>query len=525
MKKFNVTGLCVPEKHYMVDTEDKLHQIIKLIDDEQYFTINRARQYGKTTILFLLERALILSSKYICISLSFEGVGGTMFESDENFCREFLIQVSEALRLNNYDFANEWIDDSVSEFTQLGRHISRLCADKKIILMIDEVDATSKNSVFLRFLAMLRNLYLQRPRGKVNTFHSVILAGVNDIKNIKLKLITAGLHKLESQEGNYNSPWNIAANFDVEMFFTAPEIATMLADYENDHRTGMDITAVSEEIFNFTGGYPFWVSRICKCIDEELQPKQWNIQVVHEAVKKVTTEKNTLIDDLAKNLNNYKEIYNMMFSLLIVGEPIPFTTMNPNIELCYMHGYILRNKMGYTAISNKIYEILLADYFASVETNSGLVERMVCNGLYNEIVTGGVFNMALCLSKFAEYFREIFSEKDMPFLEREGRLIFLSYLKPLLNGRGFFHIESQNTDMRRMDVVVDYAQEQFIIELKLWKGERAQVRAYEQLLNYMNARHLDKGYLLTFDFRKEGNREPKAEWVQVGDKEIFDVIV
>jgi len=113
----------------------------------------------------------------------------------------------------------------------------------------------------------------------------------------------------------------------------------------------------------------------------------------------------------------------------------------------------------------------------------------------------------------------------MPFLEREGRLIFLSYLKPLLNGRGFFHIESQNTDMRRMDVVVDYAQEQFIIELKLWKGERAQVRAYEQLLNYMNARHLDKGYLLTFDFRKEGNREPKAEWVQVGDKEIFDVIV
>lgn len=391
--------------------------------------------------------------------------------------------------------------------------------------MIDEVDATSRNDVFLRFLAMIRNLYLQRPRGKVNTFHSVILAGVNDIKNIKLKLITAGLHTLEPQEGNYNSPWNIAANFDVDMFFTAPEIATMLVDYENDHKTDMDITAVSNEIFNFTSGYPFWVSRICKCIDEELQPKLWNVQDVREAVKKVTIEKNTLTDDLAKNLNNYKEIYNMMFSLLITGEPILFSNMNPDIERCHMYGYISRNNMGYATISNKIYEMLLADYFASVEKSAGLVERMVCSGLYNEVVAGGTFNMALCLSRFAEYFRQIFSEKDRPFLEREGRLIFLSYLKPLLNGRGFFHIESQNTDTRRMDVIVDYMNQQFIIELKLWRGEKAQKSAYEQLLAYMDARYMDKGYLLTFDFRKEGNKEPKAEWVAIQDKEIFEVIV
>ena len=27
MKKFNVTGTCIPEKHYMVDISDKLSQI------------------------------------------------------------------------------------------------------------------------------------------------------------------------------------------------------------------------------------------------------------------------------------------------------------------------------------------------------------------------------------------------------------------------------------------------------------------------------------------------------------------
>ena len=53
VKKFNVTGVCVKEKHYMVDTGEKVEQIMKLIDEGHYFTINRARQYGKTTTLFL----------------------------------------------------------------------------------------------------------------------------------------------------------------------------------------------------------------------------------------------------------------------------------------------------------------------------------------------------------------------------------------------------------------------------------------------------------------------------------------
>ena len=54
MKTFNTTGLCVPSKHYMVDTADKIAQIRKLVDAGKYFVINRARQYGKTTTLSLL---------------------------------------------------------------------------------------------------------------------------------------------------------------------------------------------------------------------------------------------------------------------------------------------------------------------------------------------------------------------------------------------------------------------------------------------------------------------------------------
>ena len=58
MKVFNTTGVCVPEKHYMVNIENRLKKIKKLVDDESYFVINKARQYGKTTTLRVLNQYL-----------------------------------------------------------------------------------------------------------------------------------------------------------------------------------------------------------------------------------------------------------------------------------------------------------------------------------------------------------------------------------------------------------------------------------------------------------------------------------
>lgn len=46
-KIFNITGLCIPEKHYMVNIESRLTEIKKFVDEGMYFTINKTRQYGK----------------------------------------------------------------------------------------------------------------------------------------------------------------------------------------------------------------------------------------------------------------------------------------------------------------------------------------------------------------------------------------------------------------------------------------------------------------------------------------------
>lgn len=94
MRRFNVIGLCTPEEDYMVDISGKIEQIKQLIDRGCYFTINRARQYGKTTALHTLKRTL--STEYICFNLSFEGVGTTMFAYSQSFCQRFLWQLDIA---------------------------------------------------------------------------------------------------------------------------------------------------------------------------------------------------------------------------------------------------------------------------------------------------------------------------------------------------------------------------------------------------------------------------------------------
>ena len=59
-KYFNINGSCDPQLHYMVDLSERLKQVKEMVDAGAYFTIHKARQYGKTTMLMALEQYLKL---------------------------------------------------------------------------------------------------------------------------------------------------------------------------------------------------------------------------------------------------------------------------------------------------------------------------------------------------------------------------------------------------------------------------------------------------------------------------------
>lgn len=514
-KEFNVTGSCNPQWHYMVDTEKQFKAVESLIDKGRYFTINRARQYGKTTMLQTIRRRL--SDQYLIIKTSFEGLGDESFKGEEAFVKMFRGRLQREMgpEGDNSQLMSIWKDDSISDFDKLSKAISNFCKSyqKPIVLLIDEVDKSSDNQTFISFIGMLRDLYLQRgENGMDSTFHSVILAGVYDIKNIKLKL-------RPDAEKKYNSPWNIAADFNVDMTFHPEEIAQMLSDYENDVHTGMDIKAISEEIYKFTTGYPFLVSYICKKIDEDFG-QEWTSESIVKAVKVLVQGNSTLMDDLSKNLENNAEFREFMYSVSVNSVSYSFSLLNPMVNMGNMFSYI-RNKEGRVAIHNLIFEEALFLYFTLDYTIKNSIKLSPFQLNY---VRNGKLNMEHVVTRFADLMHQEYRKNDEEFLERQGRLVFLSFLKPIINGTGFYYVEPQTRDNRRMDLVVTYDKQEFIIELKIWHGDKYEEKGRDQLSEYLAIRGMDEGYLVTFDF-SPNRQDAEPQWIDWNCKRIFEVVV
>lgn len=227
-------------------------------------------------------------------------------------------------------------------------------------------------------------------------------------KHLKAKIRPEEQHKV-------NSPWNIAAEFKVDMSFSADDVTGMLADYEADHSTGMDVAAVTQEIADWTGGYPFLVSRLCQLMDEEGMP--WN----HDGVGRL---------DMRAVLEGFRRAYVEVF-----GPP----------------------------------------------------------------------------------------EDGERFCEDEGRKQFLLFLKPIINGTGNYYVEAQTRDRTRTDVVVDYAGERFVVELKIWKGPRYNEEGERQVAGYLERFGLDVGYMLSFCFNR--HKEPGLRRVPIGERLLWEEVV
>ena len=516
-REFNITGSCNPEWHYMVDTAKRFASVENLIEKGKYFTINRARQYGKTTTLDMIWRRM--SDRYLVVPLSFEGLGDSAFASEEAFASTFSKMMSNRLlsMLRDDNLADIWRNCTAKSMDDLSSVITTFCetSTKPLVVTIDEVDKSSDNQLFLNFLGMLRNKYLDRSlSGMDSTFYSVVLAGVYDVKNLKLKI-------RPDAEKKYNSPWNIAADFNVDMTFHPEEIAQMLSDYEADTHTGMDIKAISEEIYKYTTGYPFLVSYICKLIDERLE-RSWNINSVQQAVKIIAKGENvTLIDDLSKNLENNDELRDFIYSIVINGQEYSYTMIDPMVRLANMFSYIRENQRHKTMIHNLIFEEVLFMYFGNktMREQGTRISPYILNYVRN-----GKLNMEHVITRFQDLIHEEYRESTVPFLEREGRLLFLTFLKPIINGTGFYYVEPQTRDNRRMDLVVTFGQQEFIIELKIWRGDKYEESGRDQLASYLATRNMDEGYLVTFDFSKN-KKDAEPQWIEWNGKRLYEAII
>lgn len=519
-KSFNTTGICYPHIHYMMENSQKLKEVIGLVERGNYFTINRPRQYGKSTTLHQLGEAL--KEKYLPIELNFQGIDSMWHESDGAFAEMFLQQLSDFFEYDHTELAAfiETQKPLVDNMDKLSKVITRLMhqTSRKIVLLIDEVDASSEYESFLRFLGMLRTKYLARFKPQHFTFHSIVLAGVHDIKSLKFKLRNPG-------DAQYNSPWNIAVDFNVRMSFNPVEIAPMLEQYCAAEGVTMDIPAIAERLYYHTSGYPFLVSKLCKNIAEIILPKrpeaerkEWTLQEVEQSVQLLLKENNTNFDSLIGNMENNPSLYKLTYEVIINGANIPFSPNEPVTRLGRMYGVFKAN--GRLKIHNRIYEQCLYEYMAA-KTRQTLIERDEYNFSTNFVLPDHTLDLEGVLLQFQQFMKEQRSKKDKTFIERQWRLVFLAFLKPIIASHGYDFKEVETSDEKRLDVIVTFYNHRYILELKVWRGEKNHEKGLKQLANYLEIHGVAKGYLLIFDNRKKPAYE--SDRVNIEGKEIFAV--
>lgn len=532
-KVFNTTAVCIPKEHYMVNLDERLKKIKVFVDAGKYFTINRARQYGKTTTLRALY--LYLQGEYYVVSMDFQTFGSAEFQTETIFSRSFANSFLRSLKRNPVN-KTEQLNEAMAQLEKsvasqndffalkaLFEQLGDICtvSDKPIVLMIDEVDSALNNQVFLDFLAQLRAQYMERDI--YPTFRSVILAGVYDVKNLRGKIRPEDEHR-------YNSSWNIAADFDISMSFSKNEIAGMLTEYEADYKTGMNVDEMAGLLFDDTSGYPFLVSRLCQLMDEVVCKKEtygsksaaWTKEGFYEAQRLILAEKNMLFESLSEKLVSYPELNDMLKSLLFTGKPIVFNYYEPSIGVASMFGFV-KNKNGMLVVANRIFETWLYNFYLSAADMQKKEIYAASLMDKNQFIVNGCLNMRLILEKFVVHFHDLYGDQNETFLEEEGRKYFLLYLRPIINGTGNYYIEAQTRGQKRTDVIVDYRGHQYVIEMKIWRGQEYNNRGEKQLAGYLDDYHVNKGYMVSFNFnrkKKTGIRE-----IVFNDKVIIEAVV
>lgn len=519
MKTFNTAGKCIPSMHYMVDISRQVDAAAKMVSRGYYFCINRGRQYGKTTTLAMLKKKLE-GEGYAVFSLSFEGLGDEAFKSYESLLYSSAMLMLDCVRWGEIPTLSDASKNILENMVQgqeksidsfaYSQAISLMSQHDRIVLLIDEVDAAGNHIEFIKFLGLLREMYLKRDSRP--TYQSVILAGVYDIKNLKLKLRPDDQHQ-------YNSPWNIAMPFDTDMSLPADGIAGMLNDYKADHHLCFDEQPVAQLIYDYTSGYPFLVSRLCQIIDDE--EYSWDKEGVLKAVNKLLKENNTLFDDMEKKVSQFPSLAEMLRAIIFGGKRVSFNYYDRDINIAAMFNFV-KDRHGATVVFCRIFETWLYNLFISNDKGTSIYQQGETDK--SQFVHDGYIDMRHLLERFCVHFNEIYRPgHDDAFVENNGRQIFLAYLRPVINGVGNYYCEAQTRDLTRTDVVIDYLGKQYVVELKIWRGDAYNERGEQQLSEYLDYYHLDTGYMLSFCFNK--NKQPGLHEVMVGEKKLYEVVV
>ena len=234
-----------------------------------------------------------------------------------------------------------------------------------------------------------------------------------------------------------------------------------------------------------------------------------------------------LFKDITKNIENNPDLKKLLRAISLENFKISYYADIFPVELGRLFSLLKADKHSCAQIHNLIFQQRINNYFIA-ENQFGRIESNAGPSVYTD--KQGDLNMPLIINRFKDVMKRRkdinASEDGQPsFLEREGRFMFICFLKPILNGTGFYYTEPENDDGSRMDLVITFNHKEYVVELKIWHGTEYELSGRDQLSEYLETRNLNEGYLVTFSFLKEKVVQEKPEWIEYNGKKIYEAVI
>ena len=520
MRTFGTHGPVNPKDNYIVTRAKETTDFIQRIKDGKYIVIFAPRQTGKTTFFQQALNTLTTQEhSYFPIQLNvetYENLSASDFYSGfpedvhETIDNVFQQRRSEPPAALTQFLEKTKLTNAVSTrrfFTQLGK----LLNPQRVVLIIDEFDGIPQDAV-QGFLHALRHIYIA---GKPRCPHSVGIVGVKNITQL-----------------NYDrsiSPFNIQDEFLLPNF-TLEQVQDLLTQYT--HEVGQAFASeVIETLHKQTAGQPFLVNRAAQILTEEMDiPKRETITMAHfsKAHTQLLRERNTNIEHLLTNIRRAPQFESLLMRIASYERGLPFSLDHDIINELAMYGVIAEGTDGMCEIVNPIYQHRILQTFKPLF--NGLEDEYFSeeNGddFMDYLTPSSVIEMTPLLDNFRDFIaRAGFRILQVPNTPQEyfGQYSLYAYLDHFVRVVGATMFLEVQTGRGRMDLLIIHNQRKYIVETKIWEGDRSYQAGKQQLAAYLTLEDVREGYYMVFDHRQ--NPEPRVETETVAGVKIRSYVI
>ena len=498
MRRFNIAGPVVAADHYCIPPLQRvnLEELIDLVRSKQYFVLHAPRQTGKTSALRALRDLLNsgAAGDFRCVYADFE-LGQPAREDTARAMWALLGELARQAHMTLDDDTPDGLRGAALETEgadgALIDVLSRWArADPRpMVLLIDEIDALVGDTL-LSVLRQLRSGYPERP-GRFP--HSVILCGVRDVRD----------YRIRSSAQNALVPGGSAFNIKSESLrlgdFSESETRALLGQH----------TAESEQVFTEdalatvwtrTAGQPWLVNALCReaCFKSEAGRNRARA-IIAEAQERLILARVTHLDDLADKLREDRVRRVVAPMLTGASDGRSYADRDRDVEYARDLGLLARHDAK--RIANPIYAEVIPRELTWVAQDDVEAETA------SYVLADGALDVNRLLADFQRFFREHsahWTQRFDRYQEAGPQLLLQAYLQKVVNGGG--RLEREYALGRgRVDLLIVWPHggraRGFVVECKVRRDglERTVQEGVEQTRGYMDRCGAESGHLIIFD--------------------------